>query len=197
MKPNEPPWDTPPLDLSPELKKAVQNALKQTNALCPPPRYDASYWREERIAIAQMAVWQAAQAYRDETGVPLEKFACLCAKRAIYAEWLALCQRDNAEEPFPVDEETGEELEFADVEAWEAIEMNALCAEVRAALAQLSEEERACVELYYGQGLSERELARHLGKSKSWVHRRLRAIEAKLRRLLWGDSEADSRSSKG
>lgn len=85
------------------------------------------------------------------------------------------------------DEEAEEQeaLEVADPRAQEEIEENALCAQVREALAQLEEPHRAVVEWHYGEGLSEREIAKRLGKSKSWVHRRL---EEALRKIgeFWG-----------
>jgi RNA polymerase sigma factor (sigma-70 family) len=79
------------------------------------------------------------------------------------------------------DEATGEEVEFADAEALEWIEECVLCAQVREALERLSAEERQLVEWYFGEGLSERAIAKRVGCSQKTVHKRLRSA---LRRLF-------------
>ncbi len=183
--------DEPPRDLPPNLQQAARCALAATHRLRPPPRYDPTYWREERKAIANYAVWQAAQAYRAEIGISREGVAMLCAKRAIDAEWRRLWERDKAVVAMPVDEETGEEVEFADAEALEWIEESVLCVQVRAALERLSVEERQLVAWYFGEGLSERVIAERVGKSKNWVHKRLGTLVAQLRGLLLGDSNEE------
>ncbi|GIV09637.1 MAG: hypothetical protein KatS3mg019_1728 [Fimbriimonadales bacterium] len=183
--------DEPPRDLPPDLQQAVRCALAATHCLRPPPRYDPTYWREEREAIANYAVWQAAQAYRAEIGISREAFASLCAKRAIDAEWRRLWERDKAVVAMPVDAETGEEVEFVDEESLEWIEESVLCAQVREALERLSAEELQLVEWSFGEGLSERAIAERVGKSKSWVHKRLGALVAQLRGLLLGDSNEE------
>ncbi len=78
-----------------------------------------------------------------------------------------------------------------DGESLEWIEERVLCAQVRAALARLPERERCLIEWYYGEGLSERAIAKRVGKSKSWVHKRLGALVARLRGLLLGDSSEE------
>ncbi|GIV09344.1 MAG: hypothetical protein KatS3mg019_1435 [Fimbriimonadales bacterium] len=166
--------DEPPRDLPPDLQQAVRCALAATHCLRPPPRYDPTYWREEREAIASCAVWQAAQAYRAEIGISREGFATLCAKRAIDAEWKRLWERDKALVAMPVDAETGEEVEFVDEESLEWIEESVLCAQVREALERLSAEERQLLEWYLGEGLSERAIAKRVGCSHVAVHTRLR-----------------------
>ncbi len=181
--------DNPPRGLPPDLKRAVQKALKATDTLCPPSCYDASYWREERRSIAHLAVWESAQAYRAEIGTSREAFAVICAKRAIYAEWKRLWKSDKAVVAFPVDEETGEEVEFVDPKAYEEIELCVLCAEVRSALERLSLQERQLLEWHYGtEQRSVREIAEHLGVSKSVAHERLQGALEKLRGILLGDS---------
>lgn len=84
----------------------------------------------------------------------------------------------------PVDEETGEEIEFEDPRAQEEVEKSMLCAEIRAALEKLPEAWLAIIEWHYGQGLSEREIAQQLGRSKSWVHRRLSRALSALRAIV-------------
>ena len=174
--------DEPPRDLPPDLQQAVRKALAATHRLNPPPRYDTHYWREEREAIANCAVWQAAQAYRAE--MAREAFALLCALRAIYAEWQRLRKLDEPLVPMPVDAETGDEVEFADAEALEAIEGHLLGVQVREALARLSAAERQLVEWSFGEGLSERAIAAQLGCSHVAVHKRLRSAWKHLCELL-------------
>jgi RNA polymerase sigma factor (sigma-70 family) len=176
------PDDEPPRELPQDLQVAVKKALVATRILTPPPRYNDDYWREEREAIAHMAVWQAARAYRPEIGVSRELFALLCAKRAIYREWHKVREWDRYEEAMPIDEETGEEVEFPDAEAQEAIEWAVVIREVQEALDRLSEAERQLIEWHYGdEALSIREIAGRLGVSKSMAHERLQRAIARLR----------------
>jgi len=63
--------------------------------------------------------------------------------------------------------------------------------QVREALGRLSAEERQLVAWYFGEGLSEREIAKRVGRSKTWVHKQLGAIVGKLRGFLLGDSNEE------
>ncbi|MFN4032862.1 MAG: sigma-70 family RNA polymerase sigma factor, partial [Fimbriimonadales bacterium] len=165
----------------------------------PAPHYDAAYWREEREAIARLAVWQAAQAYQEQDGVSREAFAVICAKRAIYAEWRRGRERDKVVISIPVDEETGEAMEFVDEGALEALEEAVLCMEMREVLDRLSAEDRRLIEWYFGEGLSERAIAEQLGRSKTWVHNRLTGVIEQLRAWLGGNpsSEKGKRAKRG
>jgi RNA polymerase sigma factor (sigma-70 family) len=175
---------------------STQSTLSN-HCLTPPPSYDNHYWREEREALVNCAVWQAARTYRAEMGISREAFALLCAKRAIYAEWQRLCERDRMVVRTPVDTETGEEVEFEDGDALEAIEENLLRGQVQEALMRLSPEERQLLEWHFGEEASEREIAKRLGKSKTWVHKQLEAIIGRLRSFLLGDSNEDSEKRDG
>jgi len=189
--------DEPPRDLPPDLRQAVRKALSATHCLTPPPSYDNHYWREEREALANCAVWQAARTYRAEMGISREAFALLCAKRAINAEWQRLCERDRMVVQMPVNAEAGDEVEFEDGDALEAIEENLLRGQVQEALMRLSPEERQLLEWHFGEEASEREIAKRLGKSKTWVHKQLEAIIGRLRSFLLGDSNEDSEKRDG
>ena len=174
--------DEPPRELPHDLQSAVQKALAATHTLAPPSRYDAVYWREEREAIAYVAVWQAARAYRPELGVSREAFALLCAKRAIFREWRRVQEWARYEMEIPIDEETGEEMEYPDERALEEMELSVVCGEIREALNRLSAAERQLIEWHYGdEALSVREIARRLGVSKSVAHQRLQQAIARLR----------------
>ena len=56
--------------------------------------------------------------------------------------------------------------------------------EMRAAIDQLSAPQQVILELYYGDGLSERAIAKRLDKSRSWVHQQRHEALAQLRRQL-------------
>jgi RNA polymerase sigma factor (sigma-70 family) len=172
---------TPICDDPPELQRAAFRAVQRTNRMTPPPNYDPTYWREERTAIAHIAAWQAAQEYQPDRGVSLQTYAALRAEWAILDEWKRLQRAGWCLAALPVDEETGEVLEVVDPEAQALVEANALCAQVRAAVESLPAAERRVVALHFGDGLSERAIARVLGVSKSWVHRRLQSALARLR----------------
>jgi len=173
--------DDPPDALPPELQRAARYAVRRTDCLTPPPNYDPAYWREERTAIAHIAAWQAALEYQPDRGVSLQTYAALRAEWAILDEWKRLQRTGWCLAALPVDEETGEVLEVVDPDAQALVEENALCAQVRAAVAALPAVERRVVELHFGAGLSERAIACRLGVSKSWVHRRLQSALARLR----------------
>ena len=190
--------DEPPRELSHDLQSAVQKALAATYALAPPPRYDGVYWREEREAIAYVAVWQAARTYRPEVGVSREVFAVLCAKRAIYREWRRVQEWARYETEIPTDEETGEEMEFPDESALEQMELSVVYGEVRQALERLSAAERRLIGWHYGdEALTVREIAKRLGVSKSAVHQRLQQAIARLRIECGVEQESEEDGKKG
>jgi len=181
--------DDPPDALSSQLQRAARYAVRRTNRLTPPPNYDRVYWREERTAIAHIAVWQAAQEYQPDRCVSLETYAALRAEWAILDEWKRLQQAGWCLVSLPVNEETGEVVEIVDLEAQALVEEYALCSQVRAAVEALPAGERRVVELHFGSGLSERAIAGVLGVSKSWVHRRLQSALARLRADLGANDE--------
>ena len=190
--------DEPPRELSHDLQSAVQKALAATHTLAPPPRYDGVYWREEREAIAYVAVWQAARTYRPEVGVSREVFAVLCAKRAIYREWRRVQEWARYETEIPIDEETGEEMEIPDESALEQMELSVVYGEVRQALERLSAAERRLIGWHYGdEALTVREIAKRLGVSKSAVHQRLQQAIARLRTECGVEQESEKDGKKG
>jgi RNA polymerase sigma factor (sigma-70 family) len=97
----------------------------------------------------------------------------------------------------PVNAETGDEVEFEDAEALEAIEENLLRGQVQEALMRLSPEERQLLEWHFGEEASEREIAKRVGRSKTWVHKQLGAIVGRLRSFLLGNSNEDSEKRDG
>ena len=183
----------PDHDLPPDMQQAVKKALTATDDLCPPPCYDATYWREEREAIARLAVGQAAQVYQERDGVSREAFAVICAKRAIYEEWRRWRERERGVVSIPVDEETGEEMEIVDAGALEALWEGVFCMELREALACLSEADCQLLKWYIEEGLSERAIAERLGCSHVAVHKRLHCAWSRLCRALGVEREFPGR----
>ncbi len=177
-------YDTLPALLPASLQHAAQRAIASTNRLPPPPHYDADYWREERIALAHLAVWQAFHDYQPERGVPLEAFAYQRAVWAILDEWKRLRRHWACVAEMPVNEETGEEAEFEDPGAQEAVEEAVLCGAVREALERLPNVQRQILEWIYGEGLGEREIAQRLSMSCAWVNKQRALALARLRELL-------------
>jgi hypothetical protein len=140
--------DDPPDTLPPELQRAALRAVQRTDCLTPPP----TYWREERTAIAHIAAWQAALEYQPDRGASLQTYAALRAEWAILDEWKRLQRAGWCLAALPVDEVTGEVIEVADPEAQALVEENALCAQVRAAVAALPAVERGWWSCTLGRG---------------------------------------------
>lgn len=174
-----------PTCLPPDLLRAVNRAMRRTNVLRLPPRYDATYWREERLQIAACAAWQAARSYSSSLGISREAYATLCAQRAIYAEWRRL-RTDYCLVQMPIDPDTGEEAEPEDPDACAAVWLQAECAVVRAEVERLSDAERQLLEWRFGEDLSEQAIAERLGCSQPAVSQRLRRILQRLRQQLGG-----------
>jgi len=165
-------------DLPPDLQRAVRHAV----ARCRPhyrPRFYACDWLEELYHEAACAACEAWHSYDPAKGSLYDWGLRLIRQRLKrFSDGVWAARRCEAE--WPSDEETGEALEFEDVGALEAIEEGVWCSQVRAALARLSEEDRQLVEWYFGEGLSEREIAKRLECSHMTVHRRLHRVWAHL-----------------
>ncbi|MDZ7378613.1 MAG: sigma-70 family RNA polymerase sigma factor [candidate division KSB1 bacterium] len=158
-------------DLPPELQRAVQHAVTR----CRPhyrPRLYAHDWREELYHEAACAACEAWRSY-DPAKSSLYAWGLRVISQRLHRfceEVWAACQQ---EVDWPRDEETDEEREFEDEAALAVVEETVLCGQVRSALAQLREGDCQLLQWYFGAGLSEREIATKLGKSKTWVHHRL------------------------
>jgi RNA polymerase sigma factor (sigma-70 family) len=172
-------------DLPPELQRAVQDAV----ARCRPeyrPRLYTNDWREELYHEAACAACEAWQRYDSSKGSLYHwglRVISQRLQRFCDAVW-AVC-RCECEYPCADDEEG--EFEIEDGNACEAVLEYVLCRAVRDAMTHLTEQERMVIELYYGdERLSERAIASRLGKSKTWVRKRLENAMTKLRRCLQG-----------
>ncbi len=182
MKLNQCPCQPLLLDLPTELQRAVQEAV----ARCQPasrPRLYASDWQKELYHEAVVGAVEAQATYDPAKGslyawglrVIAQRLAKFCDK-----VWNA----SRNESSWLCDEETGEAIEVEDVGAFEAIEEQVLCGQVREALERLDEGDRALLEWYIGVGLSERAIGERLGCSHVVVHRRLHRAWERLCEML-------------
>ncbi|OYT68502.1 MAG: hypothetical protein CFK48_11370, partial [Armatimonadetes bacterium CP1_7O] len=169
-------------DLPPPLQRAVHHAVAQQHPTRA-PRSCACHWQEELYHEAAVAACKALQTY-DPTKGSLYSWGLRVIGRHLQRfcekEWQVARQACA----YPCDEATGKEVEFVDAEALEWIEERVLCAQVREALAQLPERERCLIEWYFGEGLSEREIAKRVGCSHQAVHKRLHRAWARLCQVL-------------
>ncbi len=162
MKQNKCPYHQLLLDLPTELQRAVHEAV----ARCQPafrPRLYASDWHEELYHEAVAAALEAQATYDPAKG-SLDAWGL----RVITQRLAKFCDRvwsaSRNEGSWLCDEETGEEREVEDVEALEVIEEQVLCGQVREALERLEEGDRALLEWYLGEALTERAIAVRVGR---------------------------------
>ncbi len=150
MKRNQCPCQPLLLDLPTELQRAVQEAV----ARCQPafrPRLYASDWHEELYHEAVAGALEAQATYAPAKGslyawglrVITQRLAKFCDKvwNASRSECSWLC-----------DEDTGEAIAVEDVGAFEAIEEQVLCGQVREALERLDEGGSGVVGVVYRGG---------------------------------------------
>jgi RNA polymerase sigma factor (sigma-70 family) len=167
-----------------DLPKPLQNAVHDAVAACKPqytPRLYAHDWQEELYHEAIKAAWEANQRYDPNRGCLLYSWGL----RVIGQQLQAFCERVwgavRHECAYPCDEETGEEVEFPDERAWEAMEEGLLVSAVREALHALGGLDEQIGVWYLIEGWSEREIAERLGMSQPAVCKRLQRIVAYVR----------------
>ncbi len=169
-----------------DLPTDLQRAAKDAAARCRPeyrPRLYASDWLEELYHEAACAACEAWRSWN-----PAKGSLYAWGSRIIRQRLHRFCERVWAscrqEVEWPCDEETAEELEFEDSEALRGMEEAVLCGQVRTALSALRESDRQLLEWYFGEGLSEREIAVQLGCSHVRVHHCLRGAWARFCQAL-------------
>lgn len=181
-----------------DLPKELQDAIREAVAACKPcycPRLYARDWQAELYHEAACAACEALARYDPAQG-SLYRWGLRVIRQRLRKFCDGVWASARNEGSYPCDEETGEEVEFEDREACETIEENALCAEVREALARLSDLDRQLVAWYYGEGLRERAIAARLGCSQQVVSKRLKTILKRLCRWL-GVAEPSFGQGKG
>ncbi|MCS6923240.1 MAG: sigma-70 family RNA polymerase sigma factor [Fimbriimonadales bacterium] len=170
-------------DLPPELRRAVKDAV----ARCRPeyrPRLYAHDWLEELYHEAACAACEAQRSYDPAKGSLYAWGMRVIGQRLRrFCDTVWAACREEAE--WPCDEAIGEEVEFEDDAALEAMEEAVLCSQVQAALLQLNDRDRQLLEWYFGEeALSERAIAERLGCSHVSVHQGLRRAWACVCRVL-------------
>jgi RNA polymerase sigma factor (sigma-70 family) len=170
-----------------DLPKPLQNAVHDAVAACKPqhaPRLYTHDWLEELYHEAIKAAWEANQRYDPSKGCLLYSWGL----RVIGQQLQAFCERAwgavRHECAYPCDEETGEEVEFPDERAWEAMEEGLLVSEVRVALHELGGLDEQIGLWYLIEGMSEREIAERLGMSQQAISKRLKGIVGHVRRHM-------------
>jgi RNA polymerase sigma factor (sigma-70 family) len=172
-----------------DLPKPLQNAVHDAVAACKPqhaPRLYVHDWLEELYHEAIKAAWEANRRYDPSKGCLLYSWGL----RVIGQQLQAFCERVwgavRHECAYPCDEETGEEVEFPDERAWEAMEEGLLVSAVREALHELGGLDEQIGVWYLFDELSEREIAKRLGRSQKAVNKRLQKIKKYLRERFRG-----------
>ena len=127
---------------------------------------------EDAVQDAFLSIWKTARAYRGERLTESSWVVMLVHRRAV--DIVRRTERRAAELTL-YDEHLAEDAAFAD--PYEA-------ARVKAALAELSAEERDCVELAYYGGLTQPEVAEQLGIPVGTVKSRTMRGLGRLRDLL-------------
>ena len=141
---------------------------------------------EEVMLDVYMQVWRQASTYDEKRGAPLAWLTTVARSRAI-DRLRSGKQRQQREEPL---ERADNHSTPANVE--EAVEASEMRQRVRAALEELSPEQREVIELAYYGGLSHSEIAAKLGQPLGTVKTRTRLGMMKLR-----DSLKDVQDERG
>jgi RNA polymerase sigma factor (sigma-70 family) len=168
-----------------DLPLPLQRAVCEVVAECchrAPPLYRGDGLMD-LYQEAALAACYALQRYNPDKG-SLHEWGCLCIRQHLTKIFAKLAAVSKYEVAWPVDEETGEPIEFEDEGAQEQFEQHVLEAQVREALCQLEPKARQLIEWHYGDGLSERQIAHRLGCSQQAVHKRLKASVRRLRRIV-------------
>lgn len=138
---------------------------------------------EEVMLDVYTQVWRQAAKYNDRRGTPMAWLTTIARSRAIdrlragHAEYLR-------HQPLDLTTQTAttENLE-------EALAMRETQQTIRAALAEISHEQREVIELAYYSGLSHSEIAAKLAQPLGTVKTRIRLGMMRLRELLKGAGE--------
>ncbi|RMH34150.1 MAG: sigma-70 family RNA polymerase sigma factor [Acidobacteria bacterium] len=171
-----------PYDLPNELKQIAQEALYE-HLQRPSPPTDKHEYEADSRQVAWLTAWIAANLYDPTRGKTLEQWVRGCVRAALLAWYRTVWRWYRCEEPFAVDEETGEMWEPVDEESLAMLEAVLWWLDIEWAVGQLSEAQQAVVAMVY-EGCTQTEMARRLGCSQASVSQRLRRIGEALRRLL-------------
>ena len=175
-----------------DLPEPLQWAVHRAVARCQPqniPRLYANDWLEELYHEAIVAALEAQRRYDSSKGCSLYSWGLQVIGQRLQVFCNRVWDAARHECDCPCDEETGEEIEFPDERALEQMKEGLLVCMVREALHELDRLSEQIGLWYLLDEFSEREIAEKLGKSKSWVHKRLEQILGYLRSRLGGEWE--------
>ncbi|MCX7994024.1 MAG: sigma-70 family RNA polymerase sigma factor [Fimbriimonadales bacterium] len=148
------------------------------------PRLYAHDWLEELYHEAACAACEVQRSYDPAKG-SLYAWGMRVIGQRLRRFCDAVWMHSKCECEYPCSDDEDGEFELVDEGAYETMLETVLRAQVHAALACLTAQARAVVELHYGEEtLSERAIAQRLGKSKTWVRQRIESVLEKLRRRL-------------
>lgn len=168
-----------------ELPEALQEAVHCCVAACKPqfrPRLYISDWLEELYHEAACAACEALARYDPARG-DLYEFGLLVISQRLRRFCDRTWHASRCECEWPLDEETGEEVEFEDEHAHKEMEEYIALSEFRRILGQLNPPDVQVGELYFIEGLSEREIAKRLGRSQKTINNRLKKIKLYLQQM--------------
>jgi RNA polymerase sigma factor (sigma-70 family) len=172
-------------DLPKPLQAAVHKAVAACNPLCCPRLY-ANDWLEELYQEAIVAAWEAQQSYDPSKGCLLYRWGLRVIRQRLQAFCDGVWDAARHECDYPCDEETGEDVEFPDERALEAMEEGVVAGMVREALRALGGLDEQIGLWHLFEWMSEREMAKRLGCSQKAVNKRLQRIKRYLRERLGG-----------
>jgi RNA polymerase sigma factor (sigma-70 family) len=168
-------------ELSKPLQQAIHEAVTSRNPFYRPRLY-ANDWLEELYHEAIAAALEAHQRYDPNRGCSLYRWGLQVIGRRLQAFCDRVWDAARHECDYPCDEEKGEEVEFPDERASEAMEEGLLACEVREALHELGGLDEQIGLWYLFDELSEREIAERSGISQPAVCKRLKRILGYVRR---------------
>jgi RNA polymerase sigma-70 factor, ECF subfamily len=140
---------------------------------------------EEVLLDVYSQVWRQAARYSEARGTPMAWLTTIARSRAIDRLRSSQTERKRAE---PLDVVIGHATSGRGVE--EVAQASELGRVVRAALNQLTREQREVIELAYYEGMSHGEIAAHTGQPLGTVKTRTRLGMMRLRELLKSTYEA-------
>jgi RNA polymerase sigma factor (sigma-70 family) len=172
-----------------DLPEPLQDAIHDAVAACQlqnAPRLYACDWLQELYHEAISAAWEAQQRYDSGKGCSLYRWGLRVIRQRLQAFCDGVWDAARHECDYPCEEETGEDVEFPDERALEAMEEGMVAGMVREALRALGGLDEQIGLWHLFEWMSEREMAKRLGCSQKAVNKRLQRIKRYLRERLGG-----------
>jgi len=170
-------------DLLSDLPLPLQYAVRKSVAECHPeirPHHYDSDWEEELYHEAAVAAWEALCSFNPDRS-SLYCWGLRVVKQHLKRFCDKAWQQARCECDWPRDEDSQEEVEFVDPEAQAVVESQTLLSHL---LSCLGDRDRLIIDLYYLQGLTEREIAKLLCCSQKAVNKRIHRAVKRLRNAV-------------